>query len=288
VSADSVIHDIGYRRYEGARLGRGYIVRSLYLHSMRTAFGIGRGAKAKIFPWLVIGIVAVVAIVAIAVRSITGEALTTYLDFAQSMSFPVMLFLAAVAPELVSRDLRDGALPLYFSRPVRRHEYPLVKFAALISAVFLLLGAPQLLLYIGSAFTREDGLSGAWREFQDLLPGLGAAGIYALSLAGLALLVASLTGRRAFAAAGIVGVFLLTAPIAGIMIGIGGVDSLLAKLAFLVNPVMLLERLTDWLFATVDSEIPLGGFGPVYLAGAIVLILGCVALLLLRYRKVAS
>ena len=190
MSADSVIHDIGYRRYDGPRYGRGYIVRSLYTYSMRTAFGIGRGAKAKIFPWLVIGIVAVVAIVAIAVRSITGEALTTYLDFAQSMSFPVMLFLAVVAPELVSRDLRDGTLPLYFSRPVRRHEYPLVKFAALISAVFLLLGAPQLLLYIGSAFTREDGLSGAWREFQDLLPGLGAAGIYALSLAGLALLVA--------------------------------------------------------------------------------------------------
>jgi ABC-2 type transport system permease protein len=288
VSADSVIHDIGYRRYEGPRLGRGYVVRSLYTYSMRTAFGIGRGAKAKIFPWGVIGIVLAMAIVSIAVRSITGERFTTYLDFAQSMSFPVMLFLAAVAPELVSRDLRDGALPLYFSRPVTRIEYPLVKFAALVSAVFLLLGGPQLLLYIGSAFSRDDGLTGAWREFQDLLPGLGGAGIYALGLAGLSLLVASITGRRAFAAAGVVAVFILTAPIAGIMIGIGGIDSTLAKLAFLVNPIMLLERLTDWLFDTVQSEIPLGGFGPVYLAATIVLILGCVGLLLLRYRKVAS
>jgi ABC-2 type transport system permease protein len=256
---------------------------------MRTAFGIGRGAKAKIFPWLVIGIALAVALIAIAVRSITGQPMTTYLDFAQSMSFPVMLFLAAVAPELVSRDLRDGALPLYFSRPVRRYEYPLVKFAALVSAVFLLLGAPQLLLYIGSAFTRDDGLSGAWREFEDLLPGLATAGIYALSLAGVALLVASLTGRRAFAAAGVVAVFILTAPIAGIMIGLGGVDSTLAKLAFLVNPLMLLERLTDWLFAVVDADnIPIGGFGPVYLAATIVLILGCVGLLLVRYRKVGS
>jgi ABC-2 type transport system permease protein len=288
VSADSVIHDIGYQRYDGPRLGRGYVVRSLYTYSMRTAFGIGRGAKAKVFPWLVIGIVLAMAVVSIAVRSITGEVFTTYLDFAQSMSFPVMLFLAAVAPELVSRDLRDGALPLYFSRPVRRVEYPLVKFAALVSAVFLLLGGPQVLLYIGSAFSRDDGLTGAWREFQDLLPGLAAAGIYALSLAGLALLVASLTGRRAFAAAGVVAVFLLTAPIAGIMIGIGGIESTLAKLAFLVNPVMLLERLTDWLFETVESEIPLGDFGPLYLAGAVVLIAGCVGLLLLRYRKVAS
>jgi ABC-2 type transport system permease protein len=288
VSADSVIHDIGYRRYEGPRLGRGYVVRSLYTYSMRTAFGIGRGAKAKIFPWLVIGIVGSMAIVAVAVRSLTGEVFTTYLDFAQSMSFPVMLFLAAVAPELVSRDLRDGTLPLYFSRPVRRYEYPLVKFAALVTAVFLLLGGPQLLLFIGSAFSRDDGLSGAWKEFQDLLPGLAAAGIYALGLAGISLLVSSLTGRRAFAAAGVVAVFLLTAPIAGTMIGIGGIDSTLAKLAFLVNPWMLFERLTDWMFDTVQSEIPIGDFGPVYLAGGIVLILGCVGLLLLRYRKVAS
>ncbi len=288
MSADSVIHDIGYRRYEGPRLGRGYVVRSLYTYSMRTAFGIGRGAKAKIFPWLVIGIVGSMAIVAVAVRSLTGEVFTTYLDFAQSMSFPVMLFLAAVAPELVSRDLRDGTLPLYFSRPVRRYEYPLVKFAALVTAVFLLLGGPQLLLFIGSAFSRDDGLSGAWKEFQDLLPGLAAAGIYALGLAGISLLVSSLTGRRAFAAAGVVAVFLLTAPIAGTMIGIGGIDSTLAKLAFLVNPWMLFERLTDWMFDTVQSEIPIGDFGPVYLAGGIVLILGCVGLLLLRYRKVAS
>jgi ABC-2 type transport system permease protein len=46
-----VIHDIGYQRYTGPRLGRGYAIRSLYLHSLRTAFGLGRSAKAKIFPW---------------------------------------------------------------------------------------------------------------------------------------------------------------------------------------------------------------------------------------------
>ena len=32
-----VIHDIGYQRYTGPRLGRAYGVRSLYTHSLRTA-----------------------------------------------------------------------------------------------------------------------------------------------------------------------------------------------------------------------------------------------------------
>ena len=41
-----VIHDIGYRRYTGPRLGRAQIARALYWHSLRSAFGIGRGDKA--------------------------------------------------------------------------------------------------------------------------------------------------------------------------------------------------------------------------------------------------
>jgi ABC-2 type transport system permease protein len=35
----SVIHDIGYRHYDGPRLGRPYAIRSLYLHNLRAAYG---------------------------------------------------------------------------------------------------------------------------------------------------------------------------------------------------------------------------------------------------------
>ena len=43
----------------------------------------------------------------------------------------MVIFVAAQAPELVSRDLRSHVLPLYFCRPVRRLDYPLAKYAAL-------------------------------------------------------------------------------------------------------------------------------------------------------------
>src|SRR6266571_5269684 len=43
-----VIHDLGYRRYDGQRLGRVQIARALAWHSLRSAFGIGRGVKAKL------------------------------------------------------------------------------------------------------------------------------------------------------------------------------------------------------------------------------------------------
>ena len=286
-SVSSVIHDIGYQRYRGPRLGRGYAVRSLYLHSMRAAFGIGRGAKAKIFPWLVVTIVLGVAIVEIAVRSLTGEALMGYRGFASGMTLPVMLFLAVVAPELVSRDLRDGVLPLYFSRPVRRYDYALTKLAALLSAVLLLLAVPQLLIYFGAVFAADDGFGAALDELGDLGPGLAGAAIRAMVLAGIALLVASTTGRRAFAAAFIVAVFLVTAPVVGVLYAIG--NETMKELAFLATPMTMLNGVEEWLFGAQRNEGALiGGFGPVYGLSALGLVVLSVSLLLARYRKVAS
>src|SRR5262249_49162552 len=151
---------------------------------------------------------------------------------ASGMSYPVMMFLAIIAPELVSRDLRDKVLPLYFSRPLRRADYALTKLAALVSAVLLLIAMPQVLIYVGAVFSKEDGVwSAAWHELRDLAPGLVATGIYALVLSGLSLLIASLTGRRAFAAAGVVAVFLITTPVVGILYAIGGTN--MQQLAFL-------------------------------------------------------
>ena len=283
----SVIHDIGYQRYTGPRLGRWYANRSLYVHSVRTAFGIGRGAKAKIFPWLVIGIVLLVAVVAIAFRSISGQTLMTYREYTAGLSYPVMLFLAIVAPELVSRDLRDRTLPLYFSRPLGRTDYALSKYAALVTAVVALLAIPQLLIYIGAVFTRTDGFAGAWDELGDLAPGLAGTAIRALVLAGLSLLIASLSGRRAFAAAFIVGVFLITSPLVGILSVLG--NDTVKSLAFLANPMFLLLGLEQWLFgASANDALPIGDYGPVYGVAGLVLLAGTVLLLLQRYRKVAA
>lgn len=288
--ATGVIHDIGYRRYQGPRLGRSYAIQSLYSHSLRAAFGIGRGAKAKIFPWLIVGIVIAYALIAIAVRSITGQALITYRGFATGMSFPVIMFLAVVAPELVSRDLRDKVLPLYFSRPVRRVDYALTKLAALLSAVMLLLAVPQLLIYVGAIFTRNDGFSGAMNELGDLWPGLASAAIRAIVLAGIALLIASTTGRRAFAAAGTVAVFLVTAPIVGVLYVIGRhTGGSLSELSQLANPMTLLNADMEWLFGIESNQqSTIGHFGWVYGVTTLALVVFCLSLLLVRYRKVSS
>ncbi|MFE9688381.1 ABC transporter permease [Micromonospora sp. NPDC005806] len=286
-----VIHDIGYQRYTGPRLGRRHVLGALYVHGMRTAFGLGRSAKAKIFPWLVVGIVVVVAAGLTAVRSQTGQVVMTYAQFADAMSWLVIFFVAVVGPELVSRDLRSGVLPLYFSRPLPRGDYALAKLGALVSALWLLLGAPQLVMFLGAAFTTDDGMRGVWNELGDLLPGLLYAALWAVVFASVGLLIASLTGKRAFAAGGIVAAFLMTTPIVGTLSIMP--SRTVNELAMLASPSTLVQgvglwTLGDLLAPGAAADRMIGDFGPVYLAAAGLLVAGCVALLLLRYRKVAA
>jgi ABC-2 type transport system permease protein len=279
-----VIHDIGYQRYTGPRLGRRHIVGSLYLHSLRAAFGLGRGVKAKIFPGIVIGLAFAVAVVAVAIRTQTGEIAMTYLDYTEAMGILVLLFLAVVAPELVCRDLRARVLPLYFSRPVRRTDYALAKLAAMISAVWLLLAGPLLLMFLGGVFAQTDGVSGAWHEFTDFLGGLGYAAIAAIVLGAVAVPLASLSSRRAVAAVVIVAAFLVTTPVIGVIEAVGGTTG--QQLGPVLNPLGLLSGLQTWIFRTDSLDV--GRYGPLYLATALVLVGGCVALLVVRYRKVVA
>jgi ABC-2 type transport system permease protein len=284
MSVDSVIHDIGYQRYAGARLGRGYAFTSLYVHGLRTAYGLGRPVKAKLFPWAVAAIVGTVAVVFAAIRAQTGKPVVGYTGYAEQMGVLAILFVAIVAPELVSRDLRSGVLPLYFTRALSPRDYAMAKLLALISAVWLLLGVPQLVMFLGGAFD-SGGIKGAWDEFVDLVPGLLYAGVHAIVFASLALLISSLTGKRAFAAGGVVAVFLMTAPITGLLMSFPGSD--LRYVAGLFNPAGIVQGIGDWLFGGTDA-LEVNRYGPVYGLVGVALVAACAALLLARYRKVAT
>ncbi len=278
-----VIHDLGYQRYAGERLGRGYAVRTLYFHSLRAAFGLGRGTKAKLLPFAMLGLSCLPAVVSVGARALANQELLAYQDYPRELQLPLIVFLAGQAPELVSRDLRNWVLPLYFSRPIERDDYALAKLAALATAVFAVLLAPLLIAFLGAAFA-GGGLDHLWAETKAFLPGLANAALHALLLAPLALLVAAATGRRAFATGGVVAVFLVTAPVAGVLSASGG-D--LADLAGLLDPFALLNGVREWLFGA-DATDTIGRFGPLYGFVALCLFVATTGGLLLRYRKVAA
>ncbi|HEX5199402.1 ABC transporter permease [Paractinoplanes rhizophilus] len=286
MSEAGVIHDIGYQRYQGPRLGRGAALGALYTHGLRTVFGLGRSAKSKIFPWGVAGIILLVAVINAGVRSQTGTWLFDYFAIADRMSLLVIFFAAIAAPELVSRDIRSGVLPLYFSRPLRAADYATAKVAALVTGIWLLLGVPQFVMFLTGAFTTKTGMKGVWHELGLLIPGWGYSLLWALLFASISLLVASLTGKRAFAAGGIVALFLMTTPVVGVLNLLPSQTA--HHLSGLASPITLISGVEIWLRDRTDIGLDIGDLGPVYAIEAVCLIAACLLLLLARYRKVAS
>ena len=293
-----VIHDIGYRSYDGQRLGRAAIVRALTWHSLRAAFGLRRGVKAKIIPVTTFVVMCLPAVVNAAAVALSGDhsRQVSYDTYTASLRVLVLVaFLAAQAPELVSRDLRSHVLPLYFARPIRRADYPLAKLAAFFLACLIMIEVPLLLLYLGTV-SQVHGGSAIWAQTRALIPGLLLGVAWAAVLSGLGLLLASFTGRRAFATGAVAVYFLLTLTLAQLLTSIGendfgarglGHPSALAQVAGVISPFTVLDGLRQWLGGTTPGTIPdPGSYGPAYgLAFLLLLVIGAGGLVL-RYRKV--
>jgi ABC-2 type transport system permease protein len=281
---DSVIHDIGYQRYEGVRLGRRYATRSLWSYSLRSAFGLGRSARSKVLPVGLFAVACVAGVVLVVVNNALGQRVLSYVGLVSTFSYAATVFVAIVAPELVSRDLRNNLLALYFSRPIERSDYALAKLAALAVAVFALFAGPMLIMLLGMAFNTHDGVSGVFHEIGLFLAGLAAAAIHAAVFAAIALPLASLTGRRIFGTGLIIGVFLITAPVSGVLRELD--TGTLGRLAGLLDPVSLVNGVDRWLFS--EGLFETGRYGAAYGLVAVAVTLLGTAGLLRRYRRVQA
>jgi ABC-2 type transport system permease protein len=302
--AGGVIHDLGYQRYDGPRLGRSQIVTALAWHSFRAAFGLGRGAKAKIVPVIAFLALCLPAIVNAFVMSRGNPRAVDYDTYVPALRDIIMtIFVAVQAPELVSRDLRSRVLPLYFSRPIKPGDYPLAKYLGFTAACLVMLEVPLLLLWGGSVANVHGG-SAVWAETRALFPGLLVGLMWAVSLAAISLFLASLTGRRAFATGTVAITLLLTYTLAEILLQVesqgvvhggpvGGLvvngppPSLAEKVSGLFSPFTLLDGVRMWLGGTnpADSVLKPGAFGAVYALVLLVLVGLCLAGLAARYRK---
>jgi ABC-2 type transport system permease protein len=285
-----VIHDIGYRHYSGPRLGRSHILRSLYLDGFRGAFGLGRSAKSKVMPMVLLASMSIPALVIVVLVSVTNatELPIAYTSYALNLQLAVAIFVAAAAPTAVSRDLRYRTISLYFSRPLERGDYVLARFAAMASAVFTLIAIPLTVLLAGALLAKlplADQLRG-------YLTGLAGAALFAVVLTGIALLIASVTPRRGFGVAAVITVLLILTAVGGALQAIADEQGHPTAAGYLgaINPFTLVDGVQVWAFDASPSSPagPPGATGGlVFAALTVVVVLGSYALLLLRYRKVS-
>jgi ABC-2 type transport system permease protein len=206
------IFDLGYQPYTGPRQGRGRARWALYSSSLKMAFGIGRGGRAKVIPFLLLGFALVPAAIQLGIVAVIGDQFTPirYDNYLTITSLLQTLFCAMVAPELLCPDRRNRTLSLYFAHAISRMDYALMKSLALLTALLSIALGPQVLLFIGHVLSAGSALDYLKDNF-DVIPRIVAASaLVSLLLGSLALAVASLTARRIFAAGGFIALTLIS------------------------------------------------------------------------------
>jgi len=221
------VFDIGYQPYEGAREGRNAARKALLIDGMRTALGIGRGLTAKILPGLLFLALLIPALVFIIIASVVGETgiddIPGVADYYHGAIFPVLIFSAIIAPELLTADRRNDVLSLYLVRPITSSDYILGRWLAFFLLSLIVVWVPQLLLYIGVNLGSADPW-GYLRDNWDDIPRFLLAGTaLALFTTTLPLAAAAFTDRRAIAAAVVIGIWVITLTVGNALSeGIGG------------------------------------------------------------------
>lgn len=285
--ATGTIYDIGYRHYEGPRLGRRGAIGAIVRAGVRAVFGLGRSGRAKVLPWGLVILAVLPAGVAVAIRVLAGDLveLYNYENYLWGIGALLPIFVAAQAPELVVNDMRHQVLPLYFSRPISRVDYVAAKLASLSLGLLALTLAPVLFLFVGRVLADAD-IVGALGAEASALPGIIGSGVlHAVVLAAIGLAICSLARRRAYAAGAVLAVFLIGSVMSGSFQELGGT---LADVAPFVNPLSVLDGTREWLFGGSVAESPVRDAGvplSVYGLATIGLLAVSGAILALRYRS---
>lgn len=246
VAEQAEIHDLGYRRYEGVREGSRGATRALFMQGLRTLFGIGRPLKAKVVPVFVPVVTMLPVLGTLAAASVSnGQVPIRYGMLFAPQLILFVLFAAAQVPEVLSRDQQHRVLPLMLTRDLTRAQYAWARLASVWMGMFFVALAPLVLAWIG-----EIGIAKTPADaFKTTIPKIGPlfllAVTAALMIGSVAAAVASFTPRRAWATAGVIGAFLVTAAIAAGMRDLAGMPYFTATF---VDPIDGLRTLALILF----------------------------------------
>jgi ABC-2 type transport system permease protein len=131
-----------------------------------------------------------------------------------------MILVLIVGPGLISQDLRFNALPLYFSRPVRRIDYFLGKLGIVSYFLGMVLIVPSLIAYVlGLVFSLD--LTIIRDTYRMLFASIGYGILMTLSISLLILALSSLSRYSRY--------------IALLWVGVWFVSGIAAMVLFLVN-----------------------------------------------------
>ncbi len=245
-TADSTIHDLGYRRYEGAREGARGAFRALFWQGFRAMFGMGRPIKAKAVPVGVCIVTSLPALASVAASGATqGQLPITYANVIGAQVVLFLLFSAAQAPEMLCRDQQHRVLPLMFTRDVTRTQYAVARLLSLFTAMFFVALTPLVILYLGEIGVAKDPGETFAKMGGKIGPVLLFATLLAWVMSTVSAFLSSFTSRRAYATAAVIGTFLTTVVISQGLQDLAGMSEASTKM---LDPMETLRTTAMQLF----------------------------------------
>jgi ABC-2 type transport system permease protein len=243
------IYDIGYRPYEGPRLGRRFAIWSLYLLSLRHTFGIGRGALPKVIAFglvLLAFIPAIVQVVLAAVLPTDEFEFVRPHEYYGFIQIIIVLFVAGLSSDLVGNDRRHGTLALYFSRPIRRTDYAAAKVAALATSLLAVTLLPQTIMFGGNWLGSSDALEWVKQNGDDVAPIIASGLLICVMFASLGIACAAFAERRSFAALSVLVLFIVPFAVVQIVTSVSDGDA--SRYIVLLSPFHIVRGFTLFLF----------------------------------------
>lgn len=286
--ADARIHEQGYRRYDGPRLGTAHAVRALARHTFQRILGLRRPARYKILPFLSVIIAYLPAAVFVGIIALVPNgaqnARITYAQYYNFITAAIFLFVTFVAPEALCPDRRWRSMSLYLASPLNRVTYLLAKAIAIVGALLLVTVGPLLLLLVGFVL-QNRGPDGPGNVALTLVRILAGGLVMSLNFGAISMAISSITDRRAFAAAATFLLLSISQALAGFFVfGING-SQYFFLLSLSHNPVDLVQRFFGRrTFQSGPPEIHLATW-PLAVAVAVTTALAAL-LVLWRYRRV--
>jgi ABC-2 type transport system permease protein len=256
------IYDLGYKHYDGKRLGRAHAIQALIVYSIKRGLGIKKKWTAKLIP---IGLYAVAFVPAFIVAGI--KAFVPSDDFTYSFHdlndfiFPTLfIFAAALGPEMLSDDRRENVLGLYFSRTLTRLDYLLAKIAAMGFLLGTIAFGPPLLLFIANVLLADNPISYFFDHIGDI-GRIAAYGVLASAYLGaISLAIAAYTNRKGVAGAIFIGGLFMITGIANALYD--ALDSGIGDYIILLAPGDLVIAISGWVWGerTDLSNANLSGY----------------------------
>ena len=213
------LYDLGYQHYQGPREGRMRARKAVFVDGIRTILGLGHGALAKVLPILLFGAAMAPAVIMAVIASLTRGLLNLpgHDDYYQVISVVLIIFSAIMAPELLCPDRRNGVISLYLVRPLTTGDYVAGRWLAFFTVTLLLVYSGQMVLLAGLILSAADPVDYLRANWLDIPRILGAGLLLAAFITTLPLAVAAFTNRRAYAAAFVIGLFIISTAVADIL-----------------------------------------------------------------------